>query len=224
MADILGLGVTHSPPLMGRGDTIRVRSMLRDPLLPERYRDPNAWPEPMRRQWGEDEGQTHAERHRAELIERLRWARAELDRFAPDLVLIWGDDQYENFREDGVPAFSISACDRFEVRPFAAGRANSWDEPPDTEFCFVGHRTAGKYLASRLLEAGFDVAYAYQPRHEVLPHAFLNTLLFLDWDRRAFPTRSCRLRPTATVGACSRCAAAGAGGPARHGRLAPEPG
>jgi Catalytic LigB subunit of aromatic ring-opening dioxygenase len=189
MADILGLGMTHTPPLIGHDDPIRVKSMRHDPLLPERYKDPNAWPAPMREQWGEDEGRSHALRHRAELIECMRWARRELDAFNPDLLLIWGDDQYENFREDGVPSFSINAYDSFDVRPWAHGRAdgrNAWNEPAETEFHFRGHRVAGKHLAGRLIEQGFDVAYAYRPRHDVLPHAFLNTVLFLDWDRRGF--------------------------------------
>jgi hypothetical protein len=43
-------------------------------------------------------------------------------------------------------------------------------------------------LARGLLEAGIDMAYAYKPLHETggLGHAFLNTLLFLDYDRQGF--------------------------------------
>ena len=38
MAEILGLGLTHSPPLLAAaGDTgARLKRMLHDPLLPER--------------------------------------------------------------------------------------------------------------------------------------------------------------------------------------------
>src|SRR5262249_29982568 len=32
----------------------------------------------------------------------------------------------------------------------------------------------------------FDLAYAYRPLHVELGHAFLNSVLFLDWDRRGF--------------------------------------
>ena len=45
----------------------------------------------------------------------------------------------------------------------------------------------GKFIASGMLEAGFDVSYAYRPLHHQLGHAFLNTLLFLDYDRKGFP-------------------------------------
>jgi hypothetical protein len=38
-----------------------------------------------------------------------------------------------------------------------------------------------------LLEKGFDVSYAYRPLHHPLGHAFMNTLLYLDYDRQGFP-------------------------------------
>ena len=53
-------------------------------------------------------------------------------------------------------------------------------------FHYQTNRRAAKHLVTRLIEAGFEVAYAYEPRHEAMPHAILNTLLFLDWDRRGF--------------------------------------
>jgi hypothetical protein len=37
------------------------------------------------------------------------------------------------------------------------------------------------------LNHGFDIPYSYRPLHEKLGHAFANTVLFLDWDRRGFP-------------------------------------
>jgi hypothetical protein len=40
---------------------------------------------------------------------------------------------------------------------------------------------------SGLLDAGVDVSYAYRPLHHPLGHAFMNTLLFLDYDRQGFP-------------------------------------
>ncbi len=191
MGEILGLGMTHSPPLLAQGgDTAaRLRTMMRDPLLPERYQDPARWPEPMRREWGNDEGKTHVERHREELVAAMRWARKELDAFRPDLVIVFGDDQYENFREDGVPAFQINCFDAFSARPWAAkrpGYRNAWDEPVAKEFRYHADKKAAKRLASRLIGDGFEVAYAYEPRHDAMPHAILNTLLFLDWDRQGF--------------------------------------
>jgi hypothetical protein len=188
MAEILGLGITHYPGMMTQGNMAgRVKNFMKDPLLPEQYRDPSGWPADMQKEWGNDEGLSASARHREALIENFRWARQELDAFNPDLVVIWGDDQYENFREDLVPAFSLLAYEGFEAKPWENRRGqNSWDEPADTTYRFKGNRTAGKYLATRLLEDGFEVAYSYQPHHEAMPHAFLNSALFLDWDRKGF--------------------------------------
>jgi hypothetical protein len=40
----------------------------------------------MRQQWGNDEGKTHAQQHRAELVECMRWPPKQLDAFNPDLT------------------------------------------------------------------------------------------------------------------------------------------
>ena len=118
----------------------------------------------------------------------MRWARQQLDDFNPDLVIVFGDDQYENFREDGVPAFQINCFESFEAKPWEHARPspNAWNEASDTVFRYQANRRAAKHLVTRLIEEGFEVAYAYEPRHEAMPHAILNTLLFLDWDRRGF--------------------------------------
>jgi hypothetical protein len=41
-------------------------------------------------------------------------------------------------------------------------------------------------LASRLIEEGFDTAYAYKPLHHPLGHAFTNAVMYLDYDRKGF--------------------------------------
>jgi hypothetical protein len=191
MGEILGLGLTHYPPLIGRDEHMAdiLRMILLDPGLPERYRDPAGWPEPMRREYGADGGTASAAAHRHTLVRHLRRMRRTLDEFRPDLVVIWGDDQHENFVDDIIPPFCILAYDGIEARhrPRDQGR-NVWDEGPDTVFRIAGHREAGKYLARRLLEQGVDMPYAYKPlHHQGLAHAFLNTILFLDYDRVGFP-------------------------------------
>jgi hypothetical protein len=192
MGEILGLGVTHYPPLIGLDENMAgiLRTVLEDPGLPERYRDPAAWPEPMRREYGEDGGTASAARHRADLVRHFRHARTLLDEFRPDVVIVWGDDQHENFTADVIPPFCVLAYDRIEARhrPRDVARPNVWGEGPDTVFAIRGHREAGKFLASRLLEQGIDMAYAYEPLHHPgLAHAFLNTVLYLDYDRVGFP-------------------------------------
>jgi hypothetical protein len=195
MGAILGLGLTHYPGLL-RPDRDMARFLertLASGQVPEALRDPAGWPEPMQREWGTDRGATAAAEHRRRQLGALRRLRKELDTFDPDLVVIWGDDQYENFREDVIPPFCVLAAESIECRPYAGQTAftaadNPWGDPVDTVFRLRGHRAGGKYLAAGLLEAGFDMPYAYRTRYEHgLAHAFINTVLYLDWDRLGFP-------------------------------------
>jgi hypothetical protein len=189
MGRILGLGITHYPGLAFQGNiSRRIKMCLADPALPEKFRSLDNWPKPMREQWGADEGRAHSEVHRHAMIDGFRRARAALEEFNPDFCVIWGDDQFENYREDCVPPFSILAYESVEVQPWLRDQrgANSWNEPKEKSFLIRGHREGAKYLASRLLNEGFDIPYAYKPRHAALGHAFTNSILFLDWDRRGF--------------------------------------
>jgi Catalytic LigB subunit of aromatic ring-opening dioxygenase len=188
MGAILGLGITHQPTLAA--DPIRPGSLqmtLKDPGLPAHLRVPSGWPEAMRREWGEDQGASHASRHRQALFDEISRVRQRLDAFAPDVIVIWGDDQYENFKEDVVPAFCVMGYDALQCRPWTKrGTANFWHEPADLSVTLQGHRQAARYLAGALLENSFDVAYAYKPLHTGLGHAFLNSALYLDWERKGF--------------------------------------
>src|SRR5439155_1433297 len=88
VGDILGLGLTHYPPLVGRDENMAgiLRTILRDPGLPERYRDPANWPAPMRREYGDDGGTASAAGHREWLVRRFRHCRTLLDDFRPEVV------------------------------------------------------------------------------------------------------------------------------------------
>ena len=165
MGQILGLGITHYPPMSYKGNMSgRIKLLLADPMLPEKLRTPEGWHPTMREQWSTDEGAAHSDRHRSDLIHHFRKIRAELDAFEPDFVLLWGDDQYENYREDCVPPFSVLAYDSVDVQPWKGHRGeNWWDEAKDKTFTITGHRAGAKYLASALLDDGIDLAYAYKP-------------------------------------------------------------
>src|SRR2546421_10287495 len=105
MAEVLGIGCTHAPHFVFRDEHMAdiLRRYMKDERVPAALRDPAGWPAPMQAEWGDDEGLAAAGRHRAALVDGFRQARRALDEFKPDLVLIWGDDQYENFHEDVVP-------------------------------------------------------------------------------------------------------------------------
>ena len=191
MADILGLGVTHSPLLLGTDQRMAwiMERVLQSPRLPDHLRERSAWPEPMRKEWADHRAGRAAPEHRRRSVDGFRTARAALDAFNPDFVVIFGDDQYENFREDGVAPFCVFALDEVESRPYKrTGTANAWSEPADTVIKTKGHAAGGKFLAKALTEQGFDISWAYKMRYENgLPHAFLNALLLLDYDRKGLP-------------------------------------
>jgi hypothetical protein len=193
MAEILGLGVTHGPFVLYPASSYNAflkRSLAR-PQTPPELRDPRNWPAAMQVEWGEDEGLEAAETHRQQLVEGFRKSRELLDRFNPDVVLIWGDDQYENFNEDVVPAFCVYIEEELRCNPFAraagSGTAeNVWGAGPDFELRVPGHRQAAKELASHLLGEKFDVAWAYKQLHFDLGHAFWRTIAHLDYDQKGF--------------------------------------
>src|ERR1700746_3220629 len=166
MGEILGMGVTHFPGLMLPDQYMSqfLTRTLKSDRVPAEMKDPSRWPEPLRQELAANENGGAAAEHRRRLVGGFHKAREALDAFAPDFILIWGDDQYENFREDGVPSFCVFALDGVDCRPFGRpGRAqlgNAGGEPPDKVVRVAGHRTAGSYLAGELVKADFDVSYA----------------------------------------------------------------
>lgn len=197
MAEILGLGLSHYPPLCGLDrDMAGILSWtLDDPGIPAAEKDPARWPAAMREEWGDDAGETAAAVHRAALVAGFARVRAALDAFAPDVVVIWGDDQYENFREDLIPPYALLAYGDMTILPWAdaqhssamTGKPNVWGEDSETSFTVRGRPDVARWLTGALLGSGIDVAYAYEPLHHPgLAHAFLNAILYLDYERRGF--------------------------------------
>jgi len=184
MAEILGLGCTHWPTLClpNEGLTGVFKRVLGAPNVDPKVKDPANWPAELLAELGNDDGLSAANRCGERFGNDFRAIRKILDDFNPDFVLVWGDDQYENFKEDIVPPFAVLAYDDQEIQPWAHRRSpdNPWNEPKDKTFRVRGHKEAGKYLAARLIEAGIDAGYAYKPLHHPMGHAFENTVLLLD--------------------------------------------
>ena len=194
MGDVLGLGVTHGPFVMYPPEILPnlTRKALERPGLPPEMRDPQNWPEPMQKEWGDDEGVAGANEYHRRIVEGFRRARKALDEFNPDVVLIWGDDQYENFLEDVLPAFCVFIEDEWQTKPFGQRNSpgstqNIYNEDPDWTLKVNGHRPAAKELATYLLNQEFDIAYAYKQLHHPIGHAFWRTVMHLDVDRIGFP-------------------------------------
>ncbi|MGK2942906.1 MAG: extradiol ring-cleavage dioxygenase [Immundisolibacter sp.] len=190
MGQVLGLGLSHYPgPLVPVQHWPRMlaRNVKVGRIPPQVYADRDGWPAAMRAEWGQDQGQAAAVHHRDRLLAGYATLRGELDAFAPDLVLVFGDDQFENFRLDGVPAFCAYLFDEITCRPYGGGGIpfetdqNAFDLPADTPLTVRGHRAAAHALVTHLLGEGFDLAWASTTRHPAgLAHSFSNTVLFLD--------------------------------------------
>lgn len=197
MGEVLGLGLSHYPgPLVPGRYWARMleRNVKIGRVAPALFEDKAAWPQPMREEWGSDDGAASGEAHERRLLEGYRRMREKLDAFEPDLVLIWGDDQYENYKRECVPPFCIGIFDSVASHPFGAGRGlfatdeNSWGAAPDDELRITGHRAAASRLYRALIDEGFDLAYSLAFSHPSgLAHSFNNTILFLDRDRAGFP-------------------------------------
>src|SRR4030095_10415889 len=81
MAEILGIGATHYPPGMVPEEYKPwplARMLETDRRIPERLRDPANWPEPMRNEWGDDQGITSHKVHKARIFDAFRKIRAEI--------------------------------------------------------------------------------------------------------------------------------------------------
>jgi hypothetical protein len=196
MSQILGMGVSHYPGLLvphRAWPNLIQRNVDVGRVSPELFADHSRWPAVMREEWGNDAGAAAAREHERRLLQGFATMRAQLDAFKPDVVLIWGDDQYENFRNDCVPAFCVYMFDELECRPFGGGRRpfkcdeSAYGLPPETAIKVRGHKEAASGLCRTLLGEHFDVAYATETRAEAgLAHSFSNTLVFLDREQRGF--------------------------------------
>jgi hypothetical protein len=192
MAEILGVGITHYPPLLGRPDSYAnlLRMVCTSHLVPDALKDPGAWPEGMRDEWENEHAcaMAHQQRHR----DALATVRAAIDDFRPDAVIVFGDDQYENFKENVIPPFNVYCMDAFASRPFAMLKAlgderNIWDVPADYEYDIPGAGRIARELTDAIIANDCPVAYSYRPLNQPhLTHAFANALVFLDWERRGW--------------------------------------
>jgi len=149
---------------------------LKSELTPAHMKDPANWPAKMREEWADDGGLAYAKAYQAKLHPAYRKARQAIDEFNPDFVLIFGDDQYEAFKEDLLPPFALFAIDEVEC---GEGRGDT--------FVVKGHREAGNHIVAKLIERGFDIGCSWQLRNRAdYGHAFTSTIQYLDQDKTGF--------------------------------------
>ena len=192
MAEILGIGITHYPPLLGEPGAYAnlLRLVLNSPHIPEEMKQPESWPHEMQQEWHDEVAcaSQHQHRHR----HAFRQVRQAIDDFAPDAVIIFGDDQYENFNENIIPPFNIYCMDRFPARPFAMlsalkGGENIWNVDSEYTYDVPGAGELARQLADGIISRDCPIAYSYKYLNQShLTHAFANALVFLDWERHGW--------------------------------------
>ena len=184
MGEVLGVGITHYPGIM-RGEPEKyadqLRRIMQSNKIPEEMKDPKKWPSPMQDEWEHEveRAYAHREQHRA----AFKKVRAAIDEFKPDAVIIFGDDQYENFKEDIIPPFNVFCSDQFVTKPFRTP-VNLWGVDPETAVNYSGAGHIARDIANAFIERDYPIPYSYKNLHydRGLSHAFANGLVFLDFD------------------------------------------
>jgi len=118
--------------------------------------------------------------------------RRRLEADAPDFLVIFGDDQNEQFQFSNFPAFAIFTGDtfggykisRYQGIPLPGGKRPERPKTPE-HWATVSNRTdVAKYLLTSLVRSGFDIAFCtgLADPDEGMGHAFTRPSYYLDPD------------------------------------------
>ena len=133
MAELLGLGCSHGsiiltpPEVWAKG---RERIYARIP----NYQPPAQLLEEL----GQDNGLSQDITDQKKVVDAFNVLHDRLHEWNPDVLMIIGDDQAENFRQDNLPPFCLYTGAEVEGYPFqrASARTNLWNAAPETKFTF----------------------------------------------------------------------------------------
>ncbi len=165
MAHIAGcLAMSHAPQLMLPPDQWHLLNTRSWDPLPERPELQSITLEQKQEQWNACMA----------AIGQLRTILADQ---GADTVVIVGDDQRENFVEDGMPAFAIYMGEEVEASTSLRYVGQSFDE---NRRCYRVDAPLARHLVEQLMDTGFDPAYCTKTRFQGgLGHAFARPLNFL---------------------------------------------
>ena len=157
MAEILGLGCSHGPIIL---TPPQAWAKGRERIF---ARVPNYQPPPqLLEELGQDNGLSQDIADQQRVVEAFAVLRERLHAWNPDVVLIIGDDQAENFRQDNLPPFCIYTGAEVYGYPFqrAAARVNLWGAAPETKYTFRCPQTFARDMRNALIRDGIDLASA----------------------------------------------------------------
>jgi 3-O-methylgallate 3,4-dioxygenase len=176
MAEIVGcMAMSHGPQLLTPPDKWpELPTRIKGPFHPKPGIEAELTPEAMK---------AHAGRCDA----AIRSLREKLAQWAPDTVVIMGDDQHENILDDNMPPFTIFIAEEVD----ATKKYRYFGEKESEQI--TRYRVNGALAAdliSGLMGEGFDPAWSRKTRyHAGLGHAFGRVLDFLmpEADRAIVP-------------------------------------
>ena len=185
MAEILGIGCSHAPMILNPAEEWR-RTRARIYSRVPNYRPP---PD-MVAELGQDDGLSADRQNQARIVNAFRVLHDRLHAWAPEVLIVIGDDQAENFLADNLPIFALFTGTEVEGYPFhrGMGHVNLWGANPETKFTFHCPSAFAVSLRDHLILNGFDMtsSTALKGWKWGLPHAHINPLTFLDPDGK-FP-------------------------------------
>ncbi len=151
----------------------------------------------------------------ARCMQALSVLRAELAAAAPDVIILFGDDQSEQFDFSNYPAFAVFAGESFAGfkisgkfgLPVPQVVRASRPKTPEHWVTTPGHPGVARALVTQLVQAGFDLSFSLElPRpDEGIGHAFMRPAFYLvpDYDIPTVPFFvNCYFGPQPTARRC----------------------
>ncbi|WP_103104225.1 protocatechuate 3,4-dioxygenase [Brevibacillus reuszeri] len=182
---VFGVATSHSPQLStpvdkmhlhAERDQTKKRTHYRggyysyDELV-EMHKDANLEPQVTEEKWQENFAQW--ERRIEEVQDKLVAAK-------PDIAIVIGDDQWELFQDDGMPALSVFWGDKIEVIPkeklLPSMEPSRWANFGERREAYECHPELGKHIIEKTIAAGFDVGQlTRQAEGRGIGHSFIFT-------------------------------------------------
>ena len=179
MAALLGLGCSHGPIILTPPEVWhKSRERIFGRIL--NFQAPPQLIEAL----GDDNGLTQDRLDQKKVVEAFQVLRDRLHAFNPDVLMIIGDDQAENFKQDNLPPFCLYTGGEVDGYPFrnVGGENNLWQAASDTKFSFRCPQDFSRDMRNSLIRSGIDMASssALNGWDWGLAHAIINPLVYLD--------------------------------------------
>ena len=179
MAEILGIGCTHAPMILFPPEHwVNVRKRLSERI--PNYEKPPQLVEEL----GDDNGASHDKKNHKRIGDAFKVLRERLHAWKPDVVILIGDDQVENFKRENLPTFCFYTGSEVKGYPFHAAKDsnNVWNIAPEAEFTYKCPDKFASALVSHVIRDGFDMSSSTELAgwDWGLPHAHINPLMYLD--------------------------------------------